>query len=325
MIEVAVIGLGYWGVKWTEIFNKGGSEVKWICDLREDRLARLSWKDVLTTTDYREVLSDAGVDAVFIATPALTHYKIARESLLAGKDVLVEKPMVTSVREAEGLVSLAEDNDRILMVSHTFLYNEAIQKMKNIIMLGKIGKVSHIYSQRTNLGPVLMDVNVLWDIGPHDVSIFRFLLGEEPSTISVEGGAYLNSDLAGTAFVNLNFPSGIIGNIHLSWFDFFKTRTITVVGDKGMVACYDYANREKSRIQLQKFSLQGRKILRGSISVSEVDVSNTLENEAKEFIWCVKERQTPLTDGFEGLKVVKILEHGQKSMNNYGKLEEIEW
>lgn len=323
--SIGILGMGYWGPKWMEIFNKGNSRVRWVCDLDKEKL---SYEDVCSTTDYREVLSDPGVDAVFVATPALTHYQIALESLLAGKDVLVEKPMATSVKEASELVRVAEKEGRVLMVSHTFLYNEAIRKMRQVIECGGVGKVSHIYSQRTNLGPAIMDVNVLWDIGPHDISIFRYLLGKEPDGISVKASAYLKMRpprLAGTAFVDLHFPGDAIGDIHLSWFDFFKTRTVTVVGDTGIVACYDYASREKGRIQLQKFFIQGRKFCGEKLVVHEVDVSNTLENEANEFIRCVEKRVPPLTDGSEGLKVVKILQYGEASMNNNGRLERIKW
>ena len=264
------------------------------------------------------------MDAVYIATPAKTHFQVVSDSLKAGKDVLVEKPMVTSVKEAEELVDLDEKLNRILMVSHTFLYNDAIRKMRSIVIIGDLGSIEHVYSRRTNLGPWIMDVDVLWDIGPHDIAILRYLLGEDPESISLIGASDLKG-LPGVCFVNLTFGTGVVGSIHLSWFDFYKTRTVTVVGSKSMVACSDYADREKARLQVQPYYISGRKLLKEQLSVAEIDVSRTLENEVTHFLQCIKERQLPLTNCFEGLSVTRILEHGEKSMRNNGAWEKIAW
>jgi len=242
MLKVGVIGLGYWGPKLARNFHElPEARLEWGCDLDQSRLDHIRglYPEVRTTRDYREVLA-SDVDAVCIATPVRTHYSLAMEALRAGKHVFVEKPLAACVRQAEEIIAEGDRQRRTVMVGHTFVYNPAVIAMKEIIASGGLGEVYFINATRVNLGLFQSDINVAWDLAPHDISILLFVLGMEPVTVSARGETYVqrSKGLHDVAYLSLNFPNGVLADIRVSWLDPCKIRRYTVVGSQKMLV-YD--------------------------------------------------------------------------------------
>jgi len=249
-IRVGVIGCGYWGPKLIRNFQSlAGSDLQIVADLQQDRLdhVRGLYAGIKTTTDHRELL-DSAVEAVAIATPVPTHFRLAREALLHDKHVIVEKPLTNSSDQAQELIDLAYERGRVLMVGHTFEYNPAVQYLKDFIARGDLGNVYYINCTRVNLGIFQQDINVIWDLAPHDISILLYVLGMNPSQVSARGAAYVQPNIADVAHVSVNFPNGIMADIRVSWLDPCKIRRITVVGSKKMIVYDDVEPTEKIKI-----------------------------------------------------------------------------
>ena len=321
-LRVAVIGAGYWGPNLIRNFNEApGSEVVAVADLSADRLApiRKRYPTIRTTTDHNEVLADRAVDAVAIATPIKTHRRLCEEAFAAGKHVLVEKPLAGSVADAEAIVRAAERAGRTLMVGHTFVYNPAVTSVRALIERGELGKIQYIDSQRVNLGLHQFDFNVLWDLGPHDVSITLYWLDEEPTWVQVIGGCFIQSDIEDVVWLTMGFPSGAIAHAHLSWLAPGKIRAMTVIGAKKMAVYDDVTAVEKVKVfdhgvdRLEPDELR-RAYRAGDIHSPRVPVTEALQIEARHFIDAIRSGKRPISDGEAGLRVVRVLEAGSQSL-----------
>lgn len=328
-IRFGVIGAGYWGPHLIRNLSEiPGSELKVICDLSEERLAALRprYPSVAMTTDHRAILGP-DVDAVVIATPVNTHYPLARDALRAGKHVLVEKPLTRSSAEARELIRAAEENSVLLMVGHTFEYNPAVLALKKIVDSGLIGRVLYIDAARLNLGQYRTDVNVLWDLAPHDVSIMNFILSSYPTHVSARGNACIQPNTHDVAYVELKYPDGVLGHLHVSWLEPCKVRRITVVGDEKMVVYNDVSAEEKLRIYdkgITKSTSSGDyadfqlSYHYGGVTIPAVPGGEPLKMELSHMIDCIRAGNRPRSDGLSGLNVIKVLEAADKSLQNGG-------
>jgi predicted dehydrogenase len=327
---VGVIGVGYWGPNLLRNFNNvTGAEARWAADLDEARLAHISqlYPNVQTTRDYREMLADEATSAIVVATPADTHCRLTCEAFEAGKHVFVEKPMAMLESECRQMVSAAEKAGRHLMVGHTFLFNNAVHQIKQLIESGELGDIFYVYINRVNLGLFREDCNVVWDLAPHDIAILNWLLGSNPESLTAVGHAYVQPNIEDVAFVNLEYPGKVMAHLHVSWLDPNKVRTITVVGSKKMLVYDDVSNTEKLRVYdkgvnvmphydtFGEFQLSYRY---GDIVLPRIDDSEPLRNEAEHFIACIQSNETPVSDGYSGLEVVRTLEAACDSIREGG-------
>jgi predicted dehydrogenase len=321
-LRVGVIGAGYWGPNLIRNFNEApGSEVAMVADLSLERLApiRKRYPGVRVTTDHRDLLGDGAIEAVAIATPIKTHRRLCEEALAAGKHVLVEKPLAGTAADAEAIVAAAERAGRTLMVGHTFVYNPAVTTVRSFIERGELGKIQYIDSQRVNLGLHQFDFNVLWDLGPHDVSITLYWLDEEPIWVQATGGCFVQSDIEDVVWLTMGFPSGAIAHAHLSWLAPGKIRTMTVIGAKKMAVYDDVTAVEKVKLfdhgveRLEPDDLR-RAYRAGDIHSPRVPVTEALQVEARHFIEAIRTGKPPLSDGAAGLRVVRVLEAGSESL-----------
>lgn len=332
-IRVGVLGCGYWGPKLIRNFYEiPGSDLRLVCDLRPERLEHIqNLYGVQVTQNYQELL-ESDVAAIAIATPVSTHYELAMAALEAGKDILVEKPLAANARQAREMVELAEQRGCILMAGHTFEYNPAVEYLRNLIAQGELGTVYYVNATRVNLGIFQKDINVLWDLAPHDISILLYLLNMTPLSVSARGRAYVQRGIQDVAFVTLDFPNNIMADIRVSWLDPCKIRRITVVGSRKMVVYDDVEPTEKIKIYdkgvevppysdtLEEFHLSYRY---GDITTPAISTEEPLKIECKHFLECVRTRQTPRSDGRSGLRVVSILEAAEHSLDNGGQQEEV--
>lgn len=336
MIKIGVIGCGYWGPNLIRnLYELENCQLVSVCDTREDRLSyiRRKFNGLHTTTDYKEMLDNRDITGIIIATPPSTHFSLAKEALLSGKDILVEKPLSTSSEDCMELIEIAKKNKRILMTGHTFIYNAAVRKLKEIVDTGNIGDIYYIYSNRLNLGIIRSDVNALWNFAPHDLSILLYLLEKEPLRVIAKGYSFIQKGIEDVVFMTLDFPDNIGANIHISWLDPNKMRRMTVVGTKKMVVYNDLSPDAKILVydkgvmnspeigSGQVFENYGdfQFLLRsGDIHIPKIDFKEPLKLECSHFIKCIKERKEPLTDGTHGLRVVKILEAAQRSLEKNG-------
>jgi predicted dehydrogenase len=328
-VNVALVGCGYWGPNLARNFYQlPGAELVACCDLDAGNLRRLeALYPARVTTDLKTILSDPEVEAVALATPVGTHYELARRALLAGKHVLVEKPLATSSAEGQALIDLARRQQRVLMVGHVFEYNPAVLKIKDLIGEGQIGQVYYLYSNRVNLGRVQSDINALWSIAPHDVSIALFLLEAIPEEVSARGACYLNGQVEDVVFVSMFFPGGVMAHVQASWLDPSKVRRMTIVGSEKMILYDDVASEGKVRIYDKGVYRKGDsiygefqyKLHSGDIYIPKIDMSEPLRNECAHFVECVQTGATPRTDGQNGLRVVRVLEAAQRSLERGGE------
>jgi predicted dehydrogenase len=336
MVGIGIIGCGHWGPNYIRNFNEiPDSNVLWCCDIDSSRLESIKQRfpNIRVTTQYEDILNDGYVNAVVVATPASTHYQITKACLLSGKHVLVEKPMTTSVESAEHLIQIAEECQRVLMVGHIFLFNSGIRKMKEYITSGDFGEIYYLYSTRTNLGPVRHDVNVVWDLAPHDVSIFGYLLDKLPLRVSATGVKALKNDNHDVAFITLIYPNGIVANIHVSWLDPNKVRELAVVGSKKRIVFNDLNNQDIIRIfekgiapisQPNNYGDFLRISVRdGDIISPKIDISEPLRNQCQHFLDCILNNHSPLTDVRNGRDIVKILSAIQTSLAKDGLAVEV--
>ena len=325
-LRLGVIGAGYWGPNLVRNISEApGADIVAVADLDPERLDALHkrFPAVRTTTDHRELLNDPAIDAVFVVTPISTHRPLAEEAFASGKHVFVEKPLAGSVADAEAIVAAAKRAGKVLMVGHTFVYNPAVTTVRAIIERGELGKIQYVDSQRVNLGLHQFDFNVLWDLGPHDVSIVLYWLQEEPDWVQCVGGCYVQSDIEDVVFLTMGFPSGAIAHAHLSWLAPSKLRTMTVIGDKKMAVYDDGQSSEKVKIydhgvaELSAEELR-RSYRSGDIHSPRVALTEALQLEVRHFIECIRDGATPRSDGLAGLRVVRALEGADRSLRAAG-------
>jgi len=321
--NIAVAGCGYWGKNLVRNFHKLKS-LHAICDINENKLKSYQEKhpNLILYSNYKSLLKDPKVEAVVISTPAVTHYNLAREALLANKDVFVEKPIALNYRDGEELVSIAKEKNKMLMVGHILEYHPAVTKLNEIINKGELGKIYYIYSNRLNLGKFRTEENILWSFAPHDISIILNLLGEMPQEVSAHGGNYLNPDITDVTVTTMNFPNGVKAHIFVSWLHPYKEQKLIVIGDKRMIVFDDVNPKNKLLIYDHKIDWIER------LPVSRPEEAKPLKIEQKEplaaecehFIECLTARKSPKTDGNSGLRVLKILEACQESLKKNGEI-----
>jgi len=336
MIKVGIIGCGYWGPKLARNFHElPDAKLEWVCDLDQSRLDHVVrlYPEAHATLDYRQVLA-SDVEAVCIATPLRSHYSLVMDALRAGKHVLVEKPLAACAEQAGEIVVEGDRQRRVVMVGHTFVYNPAVIAMKEIMASGLLGEIYYINGTRVNLGLFQPDINVAWDLAPHDISILRFVLGMEPVSASARGEAYVQRTrgLHDVAFLSFFFPNGVMADIRVSWLDPCKIRRYTVVGSAKMLV-YDDLDPENKIVIYDKgvdvppysdteaeFRLSYRN---GNAVPYPVEWVEPLEVECQHFLDCIRQGTEPRSNSRMGLQVVRILEAAQHSLLNGGSREVI--
>lgn len=336
-LQVGVVGCGYWGPKLARNFHEiPEAELGWVCDLSQERLEHVSslYPQVRATRDFEELL-DSSVEALAIATPVSTHHALALRALRAGKHILVEKPLAADSAEAQEIVDEAAERDLVVMVGHTFEYNAAVQAVKELIASGELGEVYYINGTRVNLGLFQPDINVVWDLAPHDVSILRYILDQDPEAASARGGVYVQRQrrIHDVAYLTFYFPRGVLADVRVSWLDPCKIRQYTVVGSKKMLVYDDIA---PDKVVLYD---KGVEIPPYSDTVAEFHLSyrsngaeavpiewrEPLRTECQHFAHSVRNGSQPQSNGAVGLKVVKALEAANRSLLNGGAREVIQW
>jgi predicted dehydrogenase len=335
-INVGVVGCGYWGPNLIRNFRQlQDCRLKLICDTSEQRLAHIQslYPEVERHKDFGNLLNGAGLDAVIIATPVRFHYAMARASLLAGKHTFIEKPMASSAAECEELVRIAEERRLVLMVGHTFLYSPAVRKIKEIVDCGDIGDIRYISSRRLNLGLFQKDINVAWDLAPHDISIILHILEELPVSVNCRGEAHITPGIEDVTNIHLTFRKHQSALIQSSWLDPRKVREMTIVGSKRMIAYDDVAPLEKIKIfdvrvdvppHYDSFAEFQYSYHYGDMYMPYLKQEEPLKVECQHFLDCIRNGKTPLTNGRRGLELVKILEAASASLKVNGAAIDIQ-
>jgi len=329
-INVGVVGCGYWGPNLIRNFRAlHDCDLKVICDLDEERLQHLRdlYPEVKGETDYARMLADHDLHAVVVATSVRLHYPLAKASLLAGKHTLIEKPLAASVAECEELVAIARKKGLVLMVGHTFLYSPAIRKIKEIISQGDIGEIRYISARRLNLGLFQKDINVTWDLAPHDLSIILHIMGESPFSLNCRGSAHITPGIQDVTAMSLHFTKERSAIVHSSWLDPRKVREMTIVGSKRMIVYDDVAQQEKIKIfdtrverppHYDTFAEFHYAYHYGDMYIPFIKQEEPLKNECQHFLDCIALGTAPLTSGENGLEVVRILEGSSESLRRDG-------
>ena len=325
LVDVAVIGCGYWGPNLVRNLVENHTCRRIVCcDVDYDRLERLSkrYPNLFYTTKYEEVLKDGQIDAVMIATPVSTHHELAKRALLAGKHTFVEKPLTSTVQQGMDLAKLADERKLVLMVGHTFEYSPPVLKIKELISKHELGDIYYVSSARVNLGLHQSDISVVWDLAPHDLSMLLYWLEESPVRVFAMGKAFVQRGISDVAFVNLEFPSGVIAHVQVSWLSPSKLRRTTIVGSSKMLIYDDTEHTEKVKLYdkgvdfkdpqtFGEFQLSYRS---GDIVSPKLDTYEPLKAEVEHFLNCVLTGQTPRSDAQSGIRVVRALEAVERSM-----------
>ncbi len=329
MKNIAIAGIGAWGKNLLRNFyNLSGGHLVLVCDKNEKRLdyAKANYAGVETTASYDDILRRDDIEAVILATPPAEHFKMAMSAIEGGKDVFVEKPLVLSVADGEKLVEAAENANRILMVGHIMVYHPATLYLKSRIDEGALGRVYYLYASRVNLGKVREIENALWSFAPHDISIILYLLDKDPVRVTATGSAYLQPGIEDVVFTTLHFGDGTMAHIHISWLDPHKDRRLVVVGSKKMAVFDDSHAGEKIRLYdkgvatRQDYETYGEylSIRTGDILIPQIKSSEPLADECRHFLHCIEKRERPRSDGVEGLRVLRVLDAAQKSLEAGG-------
>ncbi len=312
-IKIGVVGCGYWGPNLIRNFRSlPDCDLKMMCDLSEKRLSHLRalYPEVEGSPDYNHMLNGINLDAVVIATAVRSHFPMAKASLLAGKHTFIEKPMAASARECEELVEIARKKGLVLMTGHTFLYSPAVRKIKEIIAKGDLGEIRYISARRLNLGLFQKDINVAWDLAPHDISIILHIIGEQPVTVNCRGSAHITPGIEDVTTMCLSYPGKRTAIIHSSWLDPRKVREMTIVGSKRMIVYDDVATLEKIRVfdarvecppHYDTFAEFHYAYHYGDVYAPYIKQEEPLKTECQHFLDCIKQGTTPLTDGKQGL------------------------
>jgi predicted dehydrogenase len=329
-ISVGVVGCGYWGPNLVRNFRSlPGCALKMMCDVSVTRLKSLNalYPDVAPESSFDHMLNGVGLDAVVVATSVKLHYSMAKAALLAGKHVLIEKPMAASAAQCEELIEIAQQKGLVLMVGHTFLYSPAVKKLKGIIDAGDLGEIRYICARRLNLGLYQKDINVAWDLAPHDISIILYLLQEHPESVNCCGATHITPGVEDVTCMTLSFGRDRSAIIHSSWLDPRKVREMTIVGSKRMILYDDVAPLEKIRIfdarverpsHYDTFAEFQYAYHYGDISSPHLDQEEPLKAECLHFLECIEKSQRPLTCGLRGLELVRILEASSASLKLRG-------
>jgi predicted dehydrogenase len=335
MIGVGVIGYGYWGPNLVRNFSEvPGSWVVAVSDLSPKRLAEVQvrYPKIKTTAEYRDLLSDPTIDAMVIATPVSTHFELAMQALHAGKHVLIEKPMTATVEQGERLLEEAERCRRVLMVDHTFVYTGAVRKIKELVDGGRLGRIYYYDSVRVNLGLFQHDVNVLWDLAVHDLSILDYVLDARPCAVAATGIAHVPGQPQDVAYLNCFFDGDLIAHFHVNWLAPVKIRRTLIGGDEQMIVYDDLEPSEKVKVYDKGITLNNGSegiyhllvgYRTGDMWAPQLNRTEALRLEASHFRECIEEGLQPLTDGRVGLRVVRILEAAARSMAQRGRPVEL--
>ena len=335
-VKVGIVGAGYWGPKLARNFHDlETAELSMVADLSAERLAEIKklYPEVETTQRYEEMLEK--VDAVVVATPVHAHFALAQKALLAGKHVLIEKPLTSNSSQAVKLLEIADQKGLKLMVGHTFEYNPAVEAVRQVIQQGELGRIYYMNSTRANLGLLQPDINVMWDLAPHDVSILCYIMGSNPVYVSAHGATYVNMtrNLHEVVYLNLFFGGDVLVNSRLSWLDPVKQRRLTIVGSQKMLVYDDIADDKvvifDKSVDVPAYSVTEEEFRasyrHGGETVYPFKWSEPLRAECSHFVDCIVNNKTPLSDGRDGLKVLNILEMAQRSLENGGVELKIEY
>ncbi len=319
-INVAVVGIGYWGKNLVRNFHELGA-LAMLCDGErsvEERCGN-EYKSVRFCGDFSVVLSDPSISAIALATPATTHYEMAKAALEAGKDVFVEKPLAIDVKQGEDLVNLAAAQHRVLMVGHILRYHPAILKLQQLIQDGALGQINYLYSNRLNIGKIRTEENILWSFAPHDISVILSLLNEMPNRVFCQGGAYLNRQIFDVTLSQFDFPSGVQAHIFVSWLHPVKEQRLVVVGSEKM-AVFDDTAEDKLVLYPHKVKWQNRvpTAVKANGEIVKLENREPLRAECQHFLDCVESRTSPVSDGAEGLRVLRVLDACQRSLLSGG-------
>jgi len=326
-----VIGVGYWGPNLIRNFiSNPSTNIEFVCDLNEYRLNKIKqiYPSLRTFIDFREVIKSRYIDLVAISTPVDTHFELAKAAMENGKHVLLTKPMTSNSRQAEELTNIAERKNKKLFVDHTFLFHGAVKKIKSLITSKEIGDLFYFDSVRVNLGLFQHDVNVLWDLAPHDISIMHYLLNQKPVGVAAVGAAHFNSGLEDVAYLTIYYPNNLIAHIHINWLSPVKIRQTLIAGSKKMIVWDDNEPIEKIRIydkgvdvirskdEVYKMLIQYRT---GDMYCPRLDNTEALNSEINHIVECIENGTPCISDGKMGEIVVRILEAAQESIKNRGK------
>ena len=330
-LNVAVVGAGYWGKNLIRNFATAKRcNLKYVCDLNEKLLAarKKEFPFIKTSTNLQDVLDDSEVEGIVVATDVPSHFKVAQKSLEAGKHTYVEKPLTLKASDGKALVELAKEKGLKLMVGHLLEYHPAVNFLKETIDKGRIGQPYYVYTQRVNLGIVRQNENAWWSLAPHDVSIICYLLGSEPVSVAAHGQCYLQKNIEDVVFATIKFADGKMANMHCSWLDPHKIRKVTVVGSEKMVTFDDMEATEKIRMYDKAAAIKHDittsyaeviSLRFGDIVIPKVEAREPLALECAHFIDCVLDGKPVRSDGPDGVRVVRVLEAGQKSLKNNGE------
>jgi len=335
-IVIAVVGCGYWGPNLIRNFSAHPQcLVRYVCDKDEKRLAHMRqlYPQVETTKEFEKIIGDGEVDGVVIATPVHLHYELAKKSLEAGKHTFVEKPMTQTSGQGNELVQLAAARKLTLMVGHTFIYSAPVNRIREIVKSGDIGEIQYISSRRLNLGLFQKDINVAWDLAPHDISIILHLLGKPPVSVNCQGKAHIHKEIEDVTNMSLNFDNGGFATIHSSWLDPNKVREMVIVGSKRMIVYDDNQPLEKIKIYDKRveapphydtFAEFQYSYHYGDMIAPYIKQTEPLKVETKHFLDCIKTGNTPESSGRDGLRVIQILEASSRSLQIGGAKVEID-
>ncbi|HYP02751.1 MAG TPA: Gfo/Idh/MocA family oxidoreductase [Pyrinomonadaceae bacterium] len=340
MITIGVVGCGYWGPNLIRNFAENErAQLRWICDTDEKRLGAIGrrYPAARTAADYAQLLADPELNAVVLATPVATHYAFAHAALEAGKHVLIEKPFTTNSREARELVALAARRGLTLMVDHTFVYTGAVRRIKEIVESGELGELLYFDSVRINLGLFQRDINVVWDLAPHDLSIMDYLVGRDAVALTATGSSHIEAGIENIAYVMLRFADSFIAHFHFNWLSPVKIRRTLIAGSRKMIVYDDIEPTEKvrvydkgvttNRIESDRDKEAAYQTLvsyrTGDVWVPKLDSTEALTHVTAEVLDAIGAGRAPLTDGAAGLRVVRLLEAAQESINQGGKLIEL--
>ena len=315
-VGLALVGHGAWGRNLARNFADLGA-LRWVCDTDPAALAGASaYPDARTTGHFEDVLADPGVRAVALATPSGLHARMATEAIKHDKDVFVEKPLALRYKEGRDLVDAAEASGAVLMVGHILEYHPAVTRLKELVRAGELGELRYVYSNRLNLGTIRTEENILWSFAPHDISVITSLANEEPDRVSTWGGSYLQAGIADVTLTNLSFPRGLLAHVFVSWLHPFKEQRLVVVGERGMAVFDDTADEGKLRIYDRGVEWEnGVPVARQApAKVPDLPGDEPMRLELEHFIGCVTNRSQPLTNGANGLLVLRVLEASQASL-----------
>lgn len=333
-MKIGIIGLGYWGPNMVRNLLKNHNVASVVCcDLNPKRLESIKqqFPSVETVTDYKAILKNPSVVAVAIVTPVSTHFKLAKEALEAGKHVLVEKPMTDSVLDAQVLIDLAAQKKLTLMVDHTFIYTGAVRKIRELVQQGELGDIFYFDSVRVNLGLFQHDINVLWDLAPHDISVMDYIVQQKPVSVAAVGSSHFNT-IEDMAYVTVNFEKNLIAHFHVNWLSPVKVRKILLGGSKKMIVYDDMEPSEKVKVYNKGVDVQSEEMVHrllvqyrlGDMYAPQLDQSEALMLMCSDFIDSIISDKVPESDGVAGFNVVRILDAGQRSLKNGGTLVKIE-